>query len=108
MIKILDDHRIIVKIFIDFDQNSVRQPYYLTIQEELDDHWVLLEFLLDFIRIFQELDDHRVIVKFALDFIRILQELDDHRIIVKIFIDFDQNSVRQPYYYWRGNNKATN
>ena len=62
-----------------------------------DDDWVL-----------QELDDNRIFVKFVMDFIKIHQEIDDHRIIVKIFIDFDQNSVRQPYYYWRGNNKATN
>ena len=28
----IDDHGIIVKIFIGFDQNSVSQPYYITIQ----------------------------------------------------------------------------
>ena len=80
----IDDHGIIVKNFIYFDQNSFSQPYYPTIQ-------MTLEF-------FGELYDHRIIVKFVLDLIRILQEIDDHGIIVKIFIYFDQNSFSQPYY----------
>ena len=86
MIRILqeiDDHGIIVKNFIYFDQNSFSQPYYPTIQ-------MTLEF-------FGELYDHRIIVKFVLDLFRILKEIDDHGIIVKIFIEFDQNSVSQPY-----------
>ena len=70
-----------MKIFIYFDQNSLRQPYYPTIQEELDDHRILVKFVLDFIRSLQELDDHGIIVKFVLDFIRTFQELDDRRII---------------------------
>ena len=32
----IDDHGIIVKIFIDFDQNSVSQPYYPTIQMTIE------------------------------------------------------------------------
>ena len=80
----IDDHGIIVKIFIYFDQNSFSQPYYPTIQ-------MTLEF-------FGELYDHRIIVKFVLDLIRILQEIDDHGIIVKIVIYFDQNPFTQPYY----------
>ena len=73
-----------MKIFIHFDQNSLSQPYYPTIQMTLE--------------IFGELYDHRIIVKFVLDLIRHLQEIDDHGIIVKIFIYFDQNSFCQPYY----------
>ena len=80
----LDDHGIIEKIFIDFDQNSVK-PALLA--NNSDDY-----------RILQELFDHRILVKFVLDLIRILKEIDDHGIIVKIFIEFDQNSVSQPYY----------
>ena len=80
----IDDHGIIVKIVIYFNQNSFSQPYYPTIQ-------MTLEF-------FGELYDHRIIVKFVLDLIRILREIDDHWIIVKIFIYFDQNSLSQPYY----------
>ena len=80
----LDNHGIIVKIFIDFDQNSFKPA--------------LLAKKSDYYRILQELYDHRILVKFVLDLIRILQEIDDHGIIVKIFIGFDQNSVSQPYY----------
>ena len=80
----IDDHGIIVKNFIYFDQNSFSQPYYPTIQ-------MTSEF-------FGELYDHRIIVKFVLDLFRILNEIDDHGIIVKMFIEFDQNSVSQPYY----------
>ena len=68
----LDDHRIIVKIFIDFDQNSVKQLYDPTIQEELDDHRFLLKFVLNLIRILQEIDEHRIVVKISLISIRIL------------------------------------
>ena len=80
----IDDHGVIVKIFIDLDQNSVK-PALLA--NNSDDY-----------RILQELYDHKILVKFILDLIRILQEIDDHVIIVKIFIEFDQNSVSQPYY----------
>ena len=75
----LDNHGIIVKIFIDFDQNSFKPA--------------LLAKKSDYYRILQELYDHRILVKFVLDLI--LQEIDDYG-IVKIFIEFDQNSVRQP------------
>ena len=68
----LDDHRIIVKIFIDFDQNSVKQLYHPTIQEELDDHRFLLKIVLNLIRILQEIDEHRIVVKISLISIRIL------------------------------------
>ena len=80
----LDDHGIIEKIFIDFDQNSVK-PALLA--NNSDDY-----------RILQELYDNRILVKFVLGLFRIIQEIDDHGIIVKIFIEFDQNSVSQPYY----------
>ena len=61
----IDDHGIIVKIFIGFDQNSVSQPALL--YNNSDD-----------CRILQELYDHRILVKFVLDLIRILQEIDEH------------------------------
>ena len=32
ILKEIDDHGIIVKMFIEFDQNSVSQPYYPTIK----------------------------------------------------------------------------
>ena len=80
----LDDHGIIEKIFIDFDQNSVK-PALLA--NNSDDY-----------RILQELYDNRILVKFVLGLFRIIQEIDDYGIIVKIFIEFDQNSVSQPYY----------
>ena len=80
----LDDHRIIEKIFIDFDQNSVKPALLANNSDEY--------------RILQELYDHRILVKFLLDLMRILQQIDDHGIIVKIFIYFDQNSFSQPYY----------
>ena len=80
----LDDHGIIEKIFIDFDQNSVK-PALLA--NNSDDY-----------RILQELYDNRILVKFVLGLFRIIQEIDDHGFIVKIFIEFDQNSVSQPYY----------
>ena len=80
----LDDHGIIEKIFIDFDQNSVK-PALLA--NNSDDY-----------RILQKLYDHRILVKFLLDLMRILQQIDDHGIIVKIFIYFNQNSFSQPYY----------
>ena len=80
----LDDHGIIEKIFIDFDQNSVK-PALLA--NNSDDY-----------RILQELYDIRILVKFVLGLFRIIQEIDDNGIIVKIFIEFDQNSVSQPYY----------
>jgi hypothetical protein len=80
----LDDHGIIEKIFIDFDQNSVK-PALLA--NNSDDY-----------RILQELYDHRILVKFFLYLIIILHEIDDHGNIVKIFIEFNQNSVSQPYY----------
>ena len=57
----LDDHGIIVKIFIDFDQNSFKPA--------------LLAKKSDYYRILQELYDHRILVKFVLDLIRILQEI---------------------------------
>ena len=72
MLQELDDHIIIVKIFIDFDQNSVRQLYHPTIQEELDDHRFPVKFILNFIRILQEIDEHRIFVKISLISIRIL------------------------------------
>ena len=50
----IDDHGIIVKIFIYFDQNSSSQPYYPTIQ-------MTSEF-------FGELYDHRIIVKILIYF----------------------------------------
>ena len=78
----LDDHGIIEKIFIDFDQNSVK-PALLA--NNSDDY-----------RILQELYDHRILVKFVLDLIRILQEIDDHGILMKFFKDFYQNSGGQP------------
>ena len=80
----LDDHGIIEKIFIDFDQNSVK-PALLA--NNSDDY-----------RIPQEMYDHRILVKFFLYLIIILHEIDDHGNIVKIFIEFNQNSVSQPYY----------
>ena len=80
----LDDHGIIEKIFIDFDQNSVK-PALLA--NNSDDY-----------RILQEMYDHRFLVKFFLYLITILHEIDDHGNIVKIFIEFNQNSVSQPYY----------
>ena len=80
----LDDHGIIEKIFIDFDQNSVK-PALLA--NNSDDY-----------RILQEMYDHRFLVKFFLYLIIILHEIDDHGNIVKIFIEFNQNSVSQPYY----------
>ena len=80
----LDDHGIIEKIFIDFDQNSVK-PALLA--NNSDDY-----------RILQEMYDHRILVKFFLYLIIILHEIDDHGNIVKIFIEFNQNSVSQPYY----------
>ena len=78
----LDDHGIIEKIFIDFDQNSVK-PALLA--NNSDDY-----------RILQEMYDHRFLVKFFLYLITILHEIDDHGNIVKIFIEFNQNSVSQP------------
>ena len=80
----LDDHGIIEKIFIDFNQNSVK-PALLA--NNSDDY-----------RILQEMYDHRILVKFFLYLIIILHEIDDHGNIVKIFIEFNQNSVSQPYY----------
>ena len=80
----LDDHGIIEKIFIDFDQNSVK-PALLA--NNSDDY-----------RILQEMYDHRFLVKFFLYLIIILHEIDDHGNIVKIFIEFNQNIVSQPYY----------
>ena len=100
----LDDHRIIEKIFIDFDQNSVKPALLANNSDDyrilqwIVFHRILVKFVLDLIRILQEIDDHGIVVKFVLDLFRILQEIDDHGIIVKIFIYFDQNSFSQPYY----------
>ena len=54
----LDDPRILLEFFKDYDQNS-------------DDYWVL-----------RELYDLRTLVKCILDFNRILQKLDEHRILL--------------------------
>ena len=70
----IDDHRIIVKIFIYFDQNSFSQPYHPKIQMTLK-----------FSRIVWQRNSCEIC-----HLIIILQEIDDHRIIVNIFIDFRQ------------------
>ena len=49
ILKEIDDHGIIVKMFIEFDQNSVSQPYN---PDNPDDYIIL-----------QELYDHRILVK---------------------------------------------
>ena len=52
-IRQLDDHRILLKLFKNFDQNSGGQPQYPIIQmtfeflEELDDHGILVKFFKD-------------------------------------------------------------
>ena len=106
----IDDHRIIVNIFIDFDQYSVSNPYYITIQMTIEffkiymtkgflqnSSWILSEYL-------QRVDDQRNILNFFIyldqnsfsqpyyhsDDLKILQQLYDNRILVK----FDQNSSR--------------
>ena len=112
----MDEHVIILKIFIDFDQNSVSHCYYITIQMTLEffKNSTTKEFLwylswIWSIRILQEIDDPNQCENFHIfrselllsnnsDDIRILQELYDQGIIVKIFIYFDQNSFSQPYY----------
>ena len=63
----LDDHGIIEKIFIDFDQNSVKPA--------------LLASNSDNYRILQELYDHRILLKIFLYLIIILHEIDDLGII---------------------------
>ena len=80
----LDDHGIIEKIFIDFDQNSVK-PALLA--NNSDDY-----------RILQELYDHRILVKFFLYMIIILHEIDDHGNIVKNFIEFNQNLFQSEFF----------
>ena len=62
----LDDHRILMKFFEDFDQNSGGQPiiqmttefFKNQITTEFFKNQMATEFFWDLIRIFQEMDDH--------------------------------------------------
>ena len=71
----LDDHEILVKFQMDFDQNSFKI-------------WMTTKFFKNFDQnSFQELDDHRIVMKFFEDF---NQNSDDHKILLKFFKNFDQ------------------
>ena len=63
----LDDHRILIKFFEDFDQNSGSQPI-IQMTTEFFKNQITTEFFWDLIRIFQEMDDHGFLMKFFKDF----------------------------------------
>ena len=112
----VDDHRIIVKIFIYFDLNFFSQPYYPTIQMALEftrivwpqnsceictgydqnsswNRWP--QNYCENFHLFRSEFFEPALLSNNSDDIRILQELYDHRILVIFVLDLiDQNSSR--------------
>jgi hypothetical protein len=100
VLQALDDHGILMKFFKNFDQNSVGQPLYPTIQMTIKffkSRWPQnsYEILEGFWSEFWLL----AIVSNNSDDYEILQELDDHGILVKFFQDL-RNSCEILSGFW--------